>query len=590
MPHLLLLGLTVDFLRKPNKLVSEPTWTVKGFEPKLVAHLEHSLGLLRPTAKCLYHRGITTVEDAEKWLNPKLADLERPEGMTDLSKAVSRVADAIVRKERIGVFGDYDVDGITSASVVSQFLNSVGAATYTKIADRFLGYGLRPESVDDFVSKECTLILAVDLGTGDYSAADRARTLNTDLIVIDHHRVEGEFPEVFSFINPKRKDCDFLDKTLAAVGLSFYFAAAVRTELCNRGVIRKDDLEMRELLDLVALGTVADVVALRGNNRILVSHGLRYLSETSRIGLRKLIRISKIRSSRIRSEHIAFQLAPRLNAAGRIGKAEDAYHLLVENNPEKAEIMALHLDKLSTERRRLENEVLHAARQNLLDSFDSSSPIVFAAGDGWHRGVIGIVASRLMEETGKPAFIMGFENDNEEGTGSVRGRGRFNVYDALSYASDYLVRFGGHKDAAGFTVKKNSLRGLQECLCSYASKVDMFVDDGILECDDTLRANEIDPALVAEIEKLGPFGAGNPEPLFDIDGLYVLDQKVVGGDHLKLQLKTPSGHIFAFGPRMAGLAGKVPPLIRAAAHVVFDEWRGNGEPELRLAAPPVEGS
>jgi single-stranded-DNA-specific exonuclease len=198
------------------------------------------------------------------------------------------------------------------------------------------------------------------------------------------------------------------------------------------------------------------------------------------------------------------------------------------------------------------------------------------------------VASRLVEETGKPSFVVGFEGD--EGIGSVRGSGHFNVYESLLTASGRLTRFGGHKDAAGFTVLRENLTALRTLLGEFAAKVDMTCSGDHLECDDKLRVSEIDTDLVAQIERLGPFGAGNPEPVFDIDGLYVLEQRVVGQEHLKLELKTPSGRISAFGPRMGEVAGKLPPLIRTAANLTFDEWRGNGEPELRLAAMPVEGS
>ena len=553
-----------------------------------VDQLGNSLGLRRATATCLIHRGIESAEEALRWMNPRLSDLDPPDGIPDLPRAAERIAAAVMRKERIGVFGDYDVDGITSASVVSQFLRSVRVQVETSIADRFSGYGMGPQAVDAFVEKGCALILAVDLGTSDHAAAARAKALGIDMIVIDHHSVEGEFPDVYAFVNPKRKDCGFADRTLAAVGLSFYSMAAVRTELCRRGFLRKEETDMRPLLDLVALGTVADVMPLRGNNRILVYHGLKCLSDAPRIGIRKLMRIARIRSARIRSEHIAYQLAPRLNAAGRIGSAEEAYFLLTAGDSAQAESLAARLDQLSMERRRLETDVLEAARKQLSDDEGSRFPVTFVAGDGWHRGVLGIVASRLVEETHKPAFVVGFDGD--EGIGSVRGRGKLNVYDALTHAAASLERFGGHREAAGFTVLRRNLSALRTALGEFAQTVDTDDAPAPLACDDMLRASEIDGELVAEIERIGPFGPGNPEPLFDIDGLYILDQKVIGQDHLKLELKTPSGRISAFGPRMASLAGRLPPLIRTAAHVTFDEWRGNGEPELRLATPPVPGT
>jgi single-stranded-DNA-specific exonuclease len=564
-------------------------WTLKHPEVGHVSRLEKALGLRRAVAACLINRNIVETEDAERFLNPRLSDLFPPEGLPDLSSAVDRIASAVIRQERIGVFGDYDVDGITSAAVVSQFLMSLKADVKVGIADRFSGYGMGPETMDGFVGAGCSLVLAVDLGTSDHEAAARAKASGIDLVVIDHHSAGSEYPDVVAFVNPKRSDCTFADPTPpAAVGLSFYVIAAVRTELIGRGFLRKEDVDLRGFLDLVALGTVADVMPLRGNNRILVHHGLKCLSENPRIGLRKLLRIAKVRSSRIRSEHIAFQLAPRLNAAGRIGNAEEAFNLLCECDLSKAETLALRLDQLSLERRRLENEVLDAARAQLSHPAMSDFPMTFVSGDGWHRGVLGIVASRLVEETGKPSFVVGFEGD--EGIGSVRGRGQFNVFESLQKASDRLLRFGGHKDAAGFTVKRENLTALRTLLCEFASGVDVTCGGELLECDDSLRVSELDAELVMQLEKLGPFGAGNPEPVFDINGLYVLEQRVVGQEHLKLELKTPSGRISAFGPRMGAVAGTLPPLIRAAAHITFDEWRGNGDPELRLAAHPVEGS
>lgn len=569
-------------------MAQEPTWTLKKTDPEAVSQFEKLLGLRKPTVTCLIHRGIVDADSADRWLNPRLADLTAPEGMPDLPKAAIRLAEAVMGNECIGVFGDYDVDGITSASVVTLFLRSVKAAVETGIADRFSGYGMGPGVVEQFRSRGCKVILAVDLGTSDHAAAAHAKGAGIDMVVIDHHSAEGEFPDVFAFVNPKRKDCGFADKTLAAVGLSFYFVAALRTELCKRGYLRKEDADLKGLLDLVALGTVADVMPLRGNNRILVYHGLKCLSDTPRIGLRKLMRVARIRSARIRSEHIAYQLAPRLNAAGRIGRAEEAFNLLIAEDPVQADILALRLDQLSQERRRLENEVLDAARKQLTASDAADMPVTFVAGDGWHRGVLGIVASRLVEETKKASYVVGFDKD--EGIGSVRGRGRLNVYESLMNARVRLERFGGHKDAAGFTVSRENLNALRDALCAFSVAAQLPDTSDILACDDRLRASEIDAELVAEMERLGPFGPENPEPLFDIDGLFVLEQRVIGQDHLKLELKTPSGRISAFGPRMGQLAGTLPPLIRTAAHVTFDEWRGNGEPELRLAAPPIQGS
>ncbi len=563
-------------------------WLIEDPDPGLVSKLSQSLEIRKATATCLVNRGIVDEDQANTFLNPRLQDLYKPIPEDELAVAAARLADAVMSKEQVGVFGDYDVDGMTSAAVVTSFLRLLGGRVEAEIANRFTGYGMSLEAVDRFAAKGCSLIIAVDLGTSDLAAARHAKQAGIDLVIIDHHAVEGEHPEAFAFVNPQRKDSTFEEKSLAAVGLAFYFVATTRSLLVERGYLEKDALDVKPLLDLVALGTVADVMPLKGNNRILVSHGLRYLSRSNRKGLRQLIRVARIRTSEIRSEHIAFQIAPRLNAAGRLGHAEEAFALLMANEREGAERLALRLDGHSQERKALETAVISAARDQIDEGGLDRDPILFVAGDDWHRGVLGIVASRLVEEYHKPAFVIGI--DGNEGIGSVRGRGQINMHDALLDAAPLLRRFGGHMDAAGFTVLREQIEELKARLVAYALRHGEEVPSETLTCDVTLAAAELGDDLLQEISRLGPFGSGNPEPVFDIDGLYILEQRVIGQDHLKLDLKTPSGHISAFGPRMARLAGTLPPLIRTAANICPDEWRGKGFIELKLAAPPVPGS
>ncbi len=540
------------------------------------------------TATCLINRGYTDHDTSRLFLSPKLADLKPPDGMADLTRAAERVADAIINDERVAVFGDYDVDGISSAALITLFLGKLGVTTTTLLADRFLGYGMTPEIIDQFSNEKCGVIVAVDCGTSDHEAAARSAEAGIDLIVIDHHRIEGAHPNVFAFVNPERKDCRFGDTTLAAVGLAFYFAAAIRTVLANRGHIRRGDMDLRFLLDLVALGTVADVMPLNGNNRILVFHGLRQMSKTPREGLRSLIRTARIRSFQIRSDHIAYQLAPRLNAAGRLGEAGEALDLLVAEDRRDSMRLAERLDQLSQERRLLETGILEAAKRQAGETDLADDPVLVVAGEGWHRGVLGIVAARIVEWSGKPAFIIGFENGM--GIGSARGRGQINLHTCLSSVSKYLVRFGGHRDAAGFTVAEDDLEALKGQIIAYAKANWTDADAGDLICDSRLDAFEVNADLLKEISQLGPFGSGNPEPVFEVNGLYVLDSRVVGNEHLKLELKTPTGSISAFGPRMGEYAERIPSLVSVAANLTPDEWRGDGTPELRLVAPPVPGT
>jgi single-stranded-DNA-specific exonuclease len=566
----------------------DATWSVKTSDPQTVAGLSKELNLSLVTAACLINRGITTAAGAKHFLNPRLACLSVPSGMADLERATDRLAVAVSTRERIGVFGDYDVDGVSSAALLTTFLNAVGVETETLLADRFSGYGMGPDIIDRFVGCDCSLVIAVDCGTSDHEAARRAKEAGIDLIVIDHHRIEGDHPDVNAFINPERKDCQFGDLNLAAVGLVFYFTAALRTALEKRGYLPQKKIDIKDWLDLVALGTVADVMPLTGNNRILVHHGLKRLSTRSRDGIKALARTARIRSVNLRADHIAYQLAPRLNAAGRLGSANEAFELLIAKGRNEAERLAGRLDQLSGERRITEEGVFKNAKQDFEQAIQSGAPVIFVAGDGWHRGVLGIVASRLSERSGKPSFVVGFDGD--EGTGSARGQGQINLHEALSSVSEHLVRFGGHRDAAGFTVTRSNLELFRNNLVAFAQANWTDVDDRDIACDVSLMSSEISSTLLAEIAQLGPFGQGNPEPIFEIDGLYVLEKRVVGQDHLKLLLKTPSGTISAFGPRMADTLGDIPQLIRVAANLTADEWRADGTPELRLVAPPIPGS
>jgi single-stranded-DNA-specific exonuclease len=563
-----------------------PKWTVATPDPAAVECLSAELGLHRVASCCLVNRGYRTVAETRPFLAPRLSDLSPPEGMAGLARAGARVAEAVTRGERIGVFGDYDVDGVSSAALVTAFLAGVGGAVYGEIANRFdAGYGLGVDPVERLAGLGCTVLVVLDCGTSDHDSLRRAAELGLDVVVVDHHRIEGELPPAAAFVNPQRADCAFPDKTLAAVGLAFYFVAAVRRRLEDRGYLEPGATDLRPLLDLVALGTIADVVPLRGNNRILASHGLKALGGTGRPGLRALMRLTRIRSHRLRADHVAFQLAPRLNAAGRLADARTAYELLIADEDGPAAEAAVELDRLTRERRVIEDRVAEQARSIIEDRGLGSHPVIVVAGDGWHRGVLGIVAARLAETWGRPAFVVGF--DGERGIGSARARGQLDLHGALSAVAAHLVRHGGHREAAGFSVDRSRFPAFAEALLEHAGRHVAAAAPRPTTCDARLGARDLSPALLDEVNRLGPFGSGNPEPVFEIGDLPVLSHRVVGGDHLKLELKTPSGTVGAFGPRMAGHAGRLAPVIRVAAALVADDWSGADEIELRLAEPPI---
>jgi single-stranded-DNA-specific exonuclease len=568
-------------------VLSKPAWTVnKSSFAEAEDLLMQKFGIYKTTAKCLINRGFKTPESVKKFLEPQLGNLDIPYKMADLSKAAKRISDAVVSRQRIGVFGDYDVDGLTSASLMCLFLQETGVFPEVQIADRFSGgYGLSIDVVKKFSSAGIKLLLVLDCGTSDHEAIDMACSLGLDVIVVDHHRIDSSFPNAYAFVNPQRHDCGFEDKQFAAVGLTFYVCAAAKTELFRAGYLTESTIDLRNYLDLVALGTIADVVSLTKNNRIMASIGLKILSRDRRPGMEALINSARIRAKNLQSSHISFQLAPRINAAGRLASAEDAFKLLVSDNLQDAGRYAAHLEEYTIRRREIEEQVTKDALKQARLQKASKNNVLVVSGKRWHKGVIGIVAARLCEEFCKPAYVIGF--DGETGTGSARGQGQINLYSSLNDVSDLLIRYGGHRDAAGFTVSANKLDEFIQRINSYADKNMTEVETGKVVCDDTLIPAQLTPELLSQIQMLGPFGSGNPEPVFNIIGLDVLSAKVVGTDHLKLELKTPSGSVAAFGPHMGRFHQYMPHMINVAASIAVDEWRGENYIELRLVAPPA---
>ena len=562
-------------------------WTVAEPDARAVDALVRELGVAEISARCLVNRDHRSPADARAFMAPRLGQLDPPDGMADLERAVDRVVDGLERGERFGIFGDYDVDGVSSVALIVSFLRNLGARFDALVADRFAGgFGLGIGAVQRFEQSGCQLIVALDSGPGDPAASRAARELGLEIIVVDHHRVEEPCADLLAYVNPQRADCRFRDKSLAAVGLAFYFVAAIRSRLVELGRLEREAFDPRTLLDLVALGTVADVVPLRENNRILVHHGLDRLSRTERPGLRALFRGARLRASRIRTDHIAFQLAPRLNAAGRMGTAMDALELLNCEDDREADRLTARLEQLTQERRSVEERVTELASRQVEEQGLADRPVLVVWGDGWHRGVLGIVAARLTEQYGKPAYAVGF--DGEVGVGSARAQGQLNLHESLATAAGHLLRYGGHRDAAGFTVERGAIEGFGDALAEYADgATDPSGMRGVV-CDARLAPADVKESLLTELDRLAPFGNANPEPVFEVDDLRVLDSRVVGTGHLKLELMVPGGSISAFGPRMGRDGGRVPPVIRVAAALTHDEWKGDGSPELRLQAPPVE--
>jgi single-stranded-DNA-specific exonuclease len=507
-------------------------WEAVSVDESAATSLAKAIGVRPLTARILLGRGIAEAGRAARFLAPKLADLRPPEGMADLGRALDRIAAALAAGETIGVFGDYDVDGVTTAAVLATtfraFAGATGAKVIPRCASRQAGYGLGVEDVARFAADGCRVLVTGDCGTSDHEALMACRTAGVDAIVIDHHQIpEGE-TAAFALINPHRSDDAFPFKGLASCGVAFYLAASLRSRLRDAN----PSFDPRDLLDLVALGTIADLVPLTDENRILVANGLRILSARKRPGLDALAVASEIEGRALTTHDVGFRLAPRLNAAGRLGEAQLALDLLLATDAESATRLAGELEDKNMERQRIQEivwiEALAAAAEH------ESAPALVVGAEGWHPGVVGIIAARLVDKFARPAVVVGFRSG--EGRGSARTVPGFDLFAALSRCSAHLSRFGGHAAAAGMSVTAAGLEGFR---AAFAAAIGEQANGRALvplRVDALVGLGELDVSFAEELSRLEPFGAANVEPLFALTGLTAQTTRRVGKGHLQLTL------------------------------------------------------
>ena len=448
-------------------------WIVKDLPKDIVTKLSGELGVEPLTASLMVGRGIDTLEKGEKFLTPSLKDLHDPFLLEDMDKSVSRLMTAIESGEQIALYGDYDVDGTTATSMLHIFFKSIEIETACYIPERLTeGYGLNVEALKTIKQNGAAVVITSDCGITNHEELAAAKELGLDVIVTDHHELSGGVPKgAYAVLNPKRDDCNYPFDGLAGVGVAFNLVMALRSKLREDGYFEIiDEPNLKGLLDIVAVGTVADMVPLIDVNRIFTYFGLIELRKKNRIGLRALMDKAGITDDKIDSTAIGFKIGPRINAAGRLGKALDALSLIVSDDEEEAKVMAVAIEKENTERRAIEVKIVNEA----LDKVDSEEDRGFSKRDmgiitgskDWHRGVIGIVASRLTDRYRKPAAVYAFAS-NGFYTGSVRSVKDFNVLNAVKAGAEYLEKFGGHFAAAGFTVKEENLEKFKSAFITF---------------------------------------------------------------------------------------------------------------------------
>lgn len=517
-------------------------WQVHEFDACLARSISDSFSLPPLIGRLLVQRGISDRSAAHHFLNPRVEQLHDPFQLTECSKTADRLLVAVQKKERIVVHGDYDVDGVTSTVMVSRLLELLGANVCSYIPNRLSdGYGLSSKSVKALHDEGAQVIVSVDCGIRSVEAADRAALLGIDLIVTDHHEPGPVLPKAFSIINPRLVGSIYPEMNLSGAGVALKLVQG----LCQR---TGHDAWLPGFLKLAAIGTVADVVPLQGENRVIVKLGLDQLSSgPNSVGLDALIEVTGLVGKNIDSKNVAFGLVPRLNAAGRMASADLAARLLLTTEPARkreAGLLARELDDLNTQRQKEQRDVFTMAQEMIEANSDiRSHGMIVIAREGWHRGVIGIVASKLVETFDKPAMVLSVEGDVAHG--SARSTPGFDLLGALNQCAHLFTQFGGHRMAAGVTLEAMNVTSLQTSLYMYADKMLREGQEAkTLHIDAPLEIKELNGEIVAGLNRLKPFGRGNPEPVFQASGVKVVERpKLLNNQHLAMSLNQ-DGHVF----------------------------------------------
>src|SRR5438105_9687199 len=519
-----------------------PRWESTPCDDQAAEALATSINVPLVVARLLCQRGLSDPELASRFLNPSLDQLHEPMALADMKLAVDRILAAIARNERIAIHCDYDVDGITSTVILRRSLELLGANVVHFIPERLKdGYGLQPAAIERLHADGVALIISVDCGIRGADAAVRARELGVDLIITDHHEPDDVLPPALAVINPKRHDCSYPDKYLAGVGVALKVVQA----LCAR--TGRENL-LPGFVKVAAIGTLADVVPLVGENRIIAKIGLELLSKgPHKIGLRSLLDVCGLTGKTIDSYHIGFMLAPRVNAAGRMSTPDIATRLLLasdESMGDEARTLAMQLDAENVRRQEEEGEILAAAKKIVQTDPDvGARTVLVVAGEGWHRGVIGIVASKLVDTFHRPAIVLSVEDGIAHG--SCRSITKFDMLGALERCAHLFIRFGGHKQAAGLALEADRIKELRLAVNAVADEI-LGPEDLMprLRIDADLTFRGITGGVAAGIAALAPFGAGNPRPMFAARRVEIIDgPRVLKDRHLKMALKQ-DGRIF----------------------------------------------
>lgn len=558
------------------KETKEKRWRIMPGQPTTESELSTALGVHPIVAKLLVNRGITTVAAGTEFLHGTLDTLLDPFGLKGMTEAVAAIEKALAAKEPIVVYGDYDVDGITATSLLYRFLKKCDAQVSYYIPERQSeGYGLNAEALEHIIEQGAKLVITVDCGISSHDIVAGVKD-RLPMIITDHHNAPEIIPNSVAVINPKQPGCLYEDKNLSGVGVAF--------KLCQALWLKRTGQPYLDDLDIVALGTVADVVPLIGENRVIVEAGLRKMNDAPNLGIAALIDVAGLNDKKITAGHIGFTLAPRLNAAGRVTHATRAVELLTTADPDTAQAVAEELQATNMERQAIERSIHEEARLDVVNQGEGADKVIVVAGEGWHPGVIGIVASRLVEEFYKPTMVICVHDGI--GKGSCRSIENCNIYEALKSAEDLLLQFGGHHQAAGFSIDEANIPALRERLTQYCKE--HLTDEDyvpIVDIDATMTAADVNIELIDQIGTLEPYGMGNSTPIFALPDATVRDVYLMGHqkNHCKIILDGPGDTALdAIAWQGEAYHSEIYPgeSVRVAFSLQKNEWQGRVTPQL----------
>lgn len=544
-------------------------WKLSAAAPEAAA-FARELGVTKSLANILWNRGICTKEAAEVFLQPEKQPFYDPFLMKDMDKAVARIIAAIDGEEKIVVYGDYDVDGMTATTLLMHNLQALGADVGFYIPHREKeGYGFNLPALQSIAEDGAKLLVSVDCGIASVDDV-AAMADKLDIIVTDHHLPGEQLPPALAVVNPHREDCPYPDKNLAGVGVAFKLCQALWQEM--HGQSYEQDLE------IVALGTVADIVPLLGENRKIVAAGLKRMRNSSFAGMRALVEVSDIRDAELNTGHVGFRLAPRLNAAGRIGSARKGVELLLTKDEAEAESLAMELDMLNSQRQTIEQEILAKAEAELKGEDVNNLPAIVVAGENWNPGVIGIVASRLVDKYYKPTIVFSKQADGVC-KGSCRSIDGLHMYEALKACQEHILQFGGHSQAAGLSVAESELESFKKAFAA-VSEATLAPEDYVpkVKVEMELPPEEITFELIDELAKLEPFGMKNPKPLFGVREIRGTAPQAIGkeGQHLRFQVGSANAPVTALFWNRSDYAGIInSEVIDMVYSPAINEWQGN---------------